>query len=163
MYRVPLVPHDFQPPRTLEAERFRLRPLDHAVMLQDYDAVIRGAAAIARAYRREAAYYRAFTLQDEVIELGWHVGEWRRRRSFAYAVMSHDDATCYGSVYVYPTPKRDYDAEIIQWTVPDAPGPDFDTHLQATVRDWLSQAWPFARVAFPGRDIDWASWDALPE
>ena len=163
MYRQPLIPAGFEPPRELSLGDCRLRPLDHEVMLADYDAVVRGAEAIAGAYRREPRYYREFSLADEVIELGWHVGEWRRRRSFAYAVMSPDGARCFGSVYVYPTLKRDHDAEVILWTTPDAPGPGFEARLLAAVRAWLAEAWPLRSVAFPGRDIPWAEWDALPE
>ena len=30
------------------------------------------------------------------------------------------------------------------------------------VRDWVAREWPFGRVAFPGRDVPWAQWRALP-
>jgi hypothetical protein len=162
VYKVPLIPKGFEAPVALEAERFRLRPLNYEVMLADYEAVIKGAGNLARAYEREEAYYRNFTLQDEIIELGWHIGEWRRRRSFAYAVMRPDGGTCYGSVYVYPTMKRDYDAHVILWTVPEAPA-GLEGELYAAVRRWLGEAWPFAKVGYPGREMPWADWHALPD
>ena len=160
MYRSPLVSPDFAVPSTLEAEAFRLRPLDYEVMLQDYEALVTGAEHIARAYERDESYYQGFTLQDEVIELGWHIGEWRRRHSFAYAVMSHDGKRCFGSFYLYPTLKRDYDAMGVMWTVE---GPDFDRGAFGTVSQWVANVWPFREVGYPGRSQSWKDWHALPE
>ena len=90
MYKVPLIPESFVPPERLEADSFRLQPLFYDVMLQDYEAVLLGADNLARAFGRESFDRTAYTLQQEVIEIGWHSGEWRRRNSFAYANMSHD-------------------------------------------------------------------------
>lgn len=162
MYRAPLIEPDFQVPTSLEARQFRLRPLDFEVMLQDYAAVLEGASNIAAAYERDASYYRNFTLQDEVIELGWHIGEWRRRKSFAYAIMSHDGARCYGSFYLYPTFKRGYEAMGVLWMVPGTPAAA-DPQTFATISRWVSEAWPFANVGYPGREPSWAAWHALPE
>src|ERR1700744_6170112 len=121
MYKVPLVPDSFTAPTAFESERFRLGPLNYEVMLADYEAAMKGATALTTADREDEYDYSKFTLQDEIIELGWHIGEWRRRHSFAYSIMSPDSKTCYGSVYINPTMKRDYDAQIILWTVPGAP------------------------------------------
>ncbi len=35
--------------------------------------------------------------------------------------------------------------------------------LLADIRSWLADAWPFSNVAFPGRDISWQEWNALPD
>ena len=157
----PLVPDDFEPPRTMEAEDFQLRPLDYEVMLQDFEAVVTGASGIAKAYQRDESYYRNFTLQDEVIEIGWHMGEWRRRNSFAYAIMSHDGERCFGSFYIYRTPKCEHDAMGILWTIPD-PDPEFDTSVFETVAKWVDVSWPFATIGYPGRRLSWEDWRALP-
>ena len=37
----------------------------------------------------------------------------------------------------------------------------FDAELYAWVQTWVRAKWPFANVAYPGRAIDWATWDAL--
>jgi hypothetical protein len=36
-----------------------------------------------------------------------------------------------------------------------------DGKLGGAFRHWLAGAWPFKRVAFPGRDIPWDAWNAL--
>ena len=161
MYRAPLVPADFEVPSTLEADGFRLQPLTYELMLEDYEAVIAGAKNLGIAFDDPSFDPKAYTLQREVVELGWHMGEWRRRKSFAYANMSPDCATCYGSVYVHPTMKRDYDAHVITWVRPETPE-GFDEHVYRIVREWM-KGWPFERVGYPGREMSWKDWHALPE
>src|SRR5262245_2157866 len=143
MYRAPLVPENFSPPEKFETEQFSLRPLFSEVMLQDYEAVIKGGSNLAKAFGRASFDVASYTLQREIIEVGWHSGEWSRKKSFAFAIMTLDEKTCYGSVYLYPTFKRDYDAHVVMWVVPDAPGPDFEAFLYATVKDWVASKWPF--------------------
>jgi hypothetical protein len=36
----------------------------------------------------------------------------------------------------------------------------FDAELYAWVTNWIKKDWPFAKVAYPGRAIDWSVWDA---
>jgi hypothetical protein len=31
------------------------------------------------------------------------------------------------------------------------------------VRAWLPTAWPSDNVVYPGRDLPWEAWDALPD
>jgi hypothetical protein len=38
-----------------------------------------------------------------------------------------------------------------------------DQVLYATVRRWLAERWPFTRVAWPGRELPWEEYDALPD
>jgi hypothetical protein len=161
MWHAPLVPDDFKVPESLECEGYRLRPLNYDVMLQDYDAVHRARANIAKAVNLDEEFFRTWPIQSSVIEMGWHMGEWRRRRSFTYSIMSHDNKMCYGSVYVYPTPKRDFDAQVMIWTTPDRPD-GFDNSVYETVRKWIADVWPLGRVGYPGREISWSEWKKLP-
>ena len=77
--------------------------------------------------------------------------------------LSHDGKTCFGSVYVHPTLKREYDAHLIMWVVPDAPGDEFEAFVYATVRHWIADDWPFERIGHPGREMGLEEWRALPE
>jgi len=36
----------------------------------------------------------------------------------------------------------------------------FDAALYKWVADWVKD-WPFRNVAYPGRSIDWATWDSM--
>jgi hypothetical protein len=35
---------------------------------------------------------------------------------------------------------------------------DLDKELYQTVLRWLSEKWPFSKVAFPGRCVSWDDW-----
>ena len=37
----------------------------------------------------------------------------------------------------------------------------FDAELYAWATKWVKTEWPFERVAYPGRAINWGTWDAL--
>ena len=160
LYNVPLVPSTFDAPVAFEGKGFRLRPLSYDVMMLDYVAVMKGALNLTTADREDEYDYSKFTLQDEIIEVGWHTGEWRRRHSFAYSIMTPDDVTCLGSVYINPTRKRDYDAEAIMWVTPDAPAGSDDAVYQG-VKRWLAEVWPFKTVGYPGREVSFKDWDKL--
>jgi hypothetical protein len=68
-----------------------------------------------------------------------------------------------GCVYVYPTRKRGYDAEVYLWARETKLGTGLDASLYAEVKRWLKSEWPFVNAALPGRDIDWGTWNAIPE
>jgi hypothetical protein len=40
---------------------------------------------------------------------------------------------------------------------------DLDQVLCETVRGWLAERWPFPRVAWPGRELPWEEYEALPD
>ena len=103
------------------------------------------------------------TLESDLIDLGWHQREALLRRSFNYAVMSLDESRLLGCVYVDPPEKQGADADVGLWVRADEFGTGLEEELEAAVRRWLASDWPFADVRWPGRDIAWADWDALPD
>ena len=93
--------------------------------------------------------------------------EWELSLSYTYTVMSLDGSTCLGCVYVMPPEKAGFDAQVIYWARSGQPAPagaaSLTAHLGEALEAWLaSDAWPFKRVAWPGRKIPWAEWAALP-
>ena len=42
-------------------------------------------------------------------------------------------------------------------------GIGLDASLCSAVELWLKSEWPFANAAFPGRNIDWDTWNAIPD
>jgi len=133
-----MVPDDFQIPQTLQTEHFLLRPLTVHDVVKDFDAMIsRGAVT------------EGLTLEQNLIDLGWHQKEFQRRSSFAYTVMAPDEERCLGCVYIYPSPTRGADVDVSMWVRGDRP--DLDPILFETVRRWIGEAWCFRRVNYPGR------------
>ena len=64
-----------------------------------------------------------------------------------------------GSVYLSPSPVPGYDALVRLWVTKAEYDAGFDAELYAWVVDWVRKDWPFRKVAYPGRSIDWATWD----
>jgi hypothetical protein len=61
-----------------------------------------------------------------------------------------------------PTTKRDHDASVLLWARQSELATGLEDRLHAAVQSWLTAAWPFRAVAYPGRSIDWDTWRALP-
>jgi hypothetical protein len=84
------------------------------------------------------------------------------RRSFAYTVVTPSESMVLGCVYINPTPKRGYDAAVYLWARQSELAGGLEIHLYDAVKAWIAKEWPFRTFAFPGRDIDWETWRAIP-
>lgn len=158
----PFISPDFDVPHRLETTDFRLRTLTVNDVVKDYDAVMSSAEHLKTIWPG-SGWPEGLTLEQNLIDLGWHQKEFQRRRSFAYTVVTLDESRVIGCVYIDPTRKRGYDAEVYLWAREAAVGSSSDARLFETVHDWLAAEWPFENVAFPGREIDWQSWNDIPE
>ncbi len=96
-----------------------------------------------------AAPSEGLTLEQNLVDLGWHQKEFQLRRSFAYTVMSPDESVCLGCVYLYPT--DDADARVHMWVRRRVGEDGLDPVLEQAVRAWVDEAWPFETVSYPGR------------
>jgi hypothetical protein len=110
------LPPGFEVPALLETDRFRLRPLTVHDVVKDYDAVMTSREHLWRQFGQAWGWPPAdLTLEQDLIDLGWHQKEFQRRSSFDDAVMSLDEARLLGCVYVDPPEKAGYDAEVCLW------------------------------------------------
>lgn len=126
-------------PKTLETPHFRLRPLTIHDVVKDYDAMMSRGAITAR-----------LTLEQNLIDLGWHQKEFQRRSSFTYTVMALDEQRCLGCVYFYPSADPETDVDVSLWARGDRP--DLEPILDATVRVWIEEQWCFRRVNYRPAD-----------
>jgi hypothetical protein len=101
-------------------------------------------------------------LEQDLIDLAWHQKEAQRRSSFAYAVMRPDERVQLGCFYIVPSQKQGVGAAAALWVRASELAGDLDEELYGTVRRWLADSWPFSRVAWPGRELPWEEYDALP-
>lgn len=131
-------------------------------VVKDYDAVISSVEHLATVWPT-SGWPLGLTLEQNLIDLGWHQKEFQTRRSFTYTVLSPDQASVLGCVYILPTRKRDYDAAVYLWARQSTLASGLEERLFATVMDWLNEIWPFSRIAFPGRNVEWETWQAEPE
>jgi hypothetical protein len=152
------VPADFQVPPRLEADGFHLRMLTVNDLVKDYDAVMTSMARLKGLMKPGSTWPEGLTLEDDLIDLGWHQREFLLRRSFCYTVMSPDESVCLGCCYIYPSEKTSFDAKAYWWVRTSAVAEGMNGRLGKAFQGWLQDHWPFKRVAYPGRDISWETW-----
>ena len=158
---IPFVPQDFDVPKSLETDEFRLRMLTVNDVVKDFDAVVTSTEHLGTVWP-EKTWPRGLTLEQNLIDLGWHQKEFQMRRSFAYTVVSLCESTVKGCVYIEPTLKDGHDAEIYLWARQSELASGLEVRLYDTVRGWIAGLWPFKNPAFPGRSIDWENWSKIP-
>ena len=159
----PFVPDDFTVPEKLETEEIRLRMLTVNDVVKDYDAVMTSVDHLKTVWPGSGWPAEDLTLEQNLIDLGWHQREFQTRRSFAYTVVTPSESRVVGCVYIDPTRKRGYDAAVFLWARQSELAAGLEDRLYASVRSWIANHWPFQKVAFPGRDIAWDTWRSIPD
>jgi hypothetical protein len=158
----PFVPDEFEVPLRIEQPGYVLRPLTVGDVEHDYDAVMSSVESLRHVFRDGDGWPADdMTLQDNLRDLEMHQGHFEQRVGFTYTVETPDGGRCLGCVYVYPAERGGYDARVNYWVRDSDKARGLDDELGAFLRLWLRDAWPFARVAFPGREIPWPEWEAL--
>ena len=160
MYKEPLVPADFTVPLVLETEHMRLRPLTINDVVKDFEAVVTSEARLLDVFQMPGGWPLGLTLEQNLIDAGWHQAEFQRRTSFAFTVVSLDESEVLGCMYIYPTDKPDYDAQIYMWVRHSRADDGLDQHLFETVEQWIGNDWPFTNPAYPSRRISLQEWRA---
>ncbi len=159
---VPFIPPEFAVPERLETTEFRLRMLTVNDVVKDYDAVMTSVDHLKTIWPG-GRWPEGLTLEQDLIDLGWHQREFQTRRSFAYTVVTPSESMVIGCVYIDPTRRRGYDAAVFLWARQSELAGGLEARLYAAVKSWIAKDWPFKKVAFPGRDIAWDAWRSIPE
>lgn len=155
------VPVDFQVPTSAKGEGFKLQPLGPALVKLDFDAYMSSIEHLQATFTRSTSWPHAgITASEAMQDMDNEQARFQARRSFAYGVLTADGTREMGSVYVAPSSVEGYDAVVKMWVTQADYDAGFDAKLYAWVSQWVKAEWPFARVAYPGRSIDWSTWDA---
>ncbi len=157
----PFVPTDFKVPDTLQNEHFRIRMLTVNDVVKDYDAVMSSIDHLKEMYPLSNWPSNDLTFEQDLIDLGWHQKEFQLRSSFAYTVVSLDESQVIGCLYINPTTIGTYDAKVSMWVRTSALNDGLDAILFDYVEKWISKDWPFKKVAYPGRKINWKEWKSM--
>ena len=144
-----LVPDDFDVPVGMETDRYRLRMLSINDVVKDYHAVMSSIDHLKGVLDPDSPWPAGLTLEQDLIDLGWHQKEFQKRSSFAYTMMGLDEERCLGCVYIYPSETAD--AEVFMW-VRNEEFEALDGDLLNRVRLWIAEEWPFETVRYPGRE-----------
>nr|WP_029623403.1 hypothetical protein [Sphingomonas elodea] len=161
-HRAPdFVPARFRPPSLVTAPGFKLVPLGPALVQIDFAAYMSSIEHLQKTFTRGTAWpHPGITAADAMRDMETEQARFRMRKSFAYAVLTPDGRRERGCVYIAPSPVGGHDAMVQLWVTKAEHDAGFDAELYAWVRDWVARDWPFQHVAYPGRAIDWATWDA---
>lgn len=158
---IPFIPKTFVVPPLLETGEFRLRMLTVNDVVKDYDAVMTSVEHCKTIWGSK--WPEGLTLEQNLIDLAWHQKEFQTRRSFAYTVVQPDESRVLGCVYLEPTRKRGYDAEVYLWARQSELAAGLEERLYSAVRKWVASLWPFKSVAYPGRSVSWEAWHAIQD
>lgn len=149
----PFVPKDFIIPEKLETDKFRLRVLTVNDVVKDYDAVMTSVEHLQGVFGERSTWpLKSLTLEQDLIDLGWHQKEFQKRSSFAYTVMNLDESECLGCIYIYPPSDPNFDCEVYLWVRKSEFDKGLDPVLFQTVKNWIEKEWPFKNISYPGRD-----------
>ena len=155
------IPANFSVPIKLETSKLRLRMLTVNDVVKDYDAVMSSTDHLQGVFGPGSKWpTKDLTFEQDLIDLGWHQKEFQNRSSFAYTVMSLDERECLGCVYIYPLENKKHDAKVLLWVRASEADTGLDKHLFDVVSKWISEKWPFTKVGYPGRPIDWKTWNS---
>jgi len=148
----PFVPQDFNVPEVLQTDKFRLRMLSVSDVEKDYEAVMTSIDHLRGVFGENSKWpTKDLTLEQDLRDLQWHQNEFHNRSSFTYTVMNLDETICLGCVYIYPSKSPDFEADVYMWVRKSEYDRGLDPILFKTVKNWITDQWPFKKVCFPGR------------
>lgn len=158
----PFVAADFAVPTDVPGDGFRLVPLGPDLVRIDFDAYMASIEHLQKTFTRNTSWpHPNITDADAMKDMVTEQGRFKRRESFAYAVLTPDGSRERGCVYVYPSEIEGYDAVVTLWVTKAEYDAGFDPALYTWVTGWMARQWPFKRIAYPGRAIAWDAWDAM--
>lgn len=142
-----------------------LRPIRESDVDIDYPAVMGSRERLWSMFGQVWGWPPAtMTHEQDREDLARHEEEIEAHESFNYALFADDEETALlGCVYVDPPEKLGADADVSWWVVDDLVGSPAEAALDEAVPVWLAQRWPFEVVRYPGRELTWAEWEALPD
>jgi hypothetical protein len=152
------------PSRLDVATGHHLRPIREADLELDYPAVMGSQARLWSIFGPAWGWPPADMTRDhDRADLARHEREITAHESFNYALFDAAETALLGCVYIDPAVKIGADADVCWWVIDDLVGSPVEVALATAVPHWLATDWPFERVRYPGRDLTWQEWLALPD
>jgi hypothetical protein len=96
--------------------------------------------------------HAGLTMADAMKDMQSEEARFKARKSFAYAVLAPDKSRELGSVYVRPSRKPGFDAQVTMWVIKEQFDRGFEKELLAAVKSWIAKEWPFKSVDFPSKN-----------
>ena len=156
------VPVDFRVPVHHQTNTFQLKPLGPDLVKVDYDAYMSSIDHLQKTLGSTKWPQAGLTMTDAMQDMRNEEERFQSRKSFAYGVLTLDGSKELGSVYIRPSRKQGFDAEVTMWVTKEQFDRGFEEELYQAVRAWVTKEWPFRKVAYPKRTISESEWNTLP-
>ncbi len=159
------LPQDFTIPRKVWRDTFLIRPLCMEDVVRDFTCYMSCVD-----YIREGEFIQPITmpfldfprhdatLRSALVLLAVAEYEMSLGRRVEYGLFSRDETEEFGCIYIMPSMKRGFDAQVTFWIREDQASA-LEADLLEFLRAWVPSAYPhLERIAFPGRDVSWNDW-----
>jgi hypothetical protein len=158
------LPADFAHPTTVPVmDGYHLRPIRESDTEIDYPAVMGSRERLWQLYGEAWGWPpETMTIEADRADLARHEREIAAHESFNYALLNLAETELLGCVYIDPPERAGADAEISWWVVDDRVGTPLEAAMEIVVPRWVARVWPFEKPRYPGRDLSWQEWLALP-
>lgn len=161
-----LFPANFRAPLSADLDGYQLQLLSAEHAEADYRAVMDAAARIRGVFGADNLWPPAdLSFEDNLADLVRHQQESLTNISFAYAVRQQADYA--GCLYIKPFKSRlEHDRrrgiyrELCYLWVTEAFVAQ-EAAIYQRCHAWVRAAFPLEGAIWPGRELDWAQWDAL--
>jgi hypothetical protein len=150
-----LVPAGYPVPSVVRDAGWHLEVMTLRHVLRDFQCFLENREHLEVGMKRyetdwEWVWPPGLTLEEDVVEMGWCHGSFRRRSAFCYMLLADDGSRSLGCVYLFPTDEP-HDVRLEFWVTEKAFNDGLESDLAEFLRRWLSETWPFERVRWPER------------
>jgi hypothetical protein len=148
----PFVPDEFEVPERERTDLFVIEPLQERHNKSDYEAW-----TSSREHIRATPGFigdklwvdENSSLADNAASIARHSKDFEERAEFNYAVLDPGTGEVIGSVYIRPSDRDGYDADVRSWVRADRA--ELDKVLHDQVTRWLAAVWPFRKPDYAAR------------
>ena len=164
------LPTGFEIPETEVPGKFVIRPLSMDLLIYDYQCLMLSREHLATSGDiwppGEFEFPPAdFTFRELLALLGEVEVAMSQGNRVEYSVMNPEQTEEIAVIYIKPSPKVGYDAMVNLFVRGDLfATTNLDQEVYEFARQWIPEVYPFDanRIAYPGREITWDDWIALP-
>lgn len=141
-------------PTNLEKDKYRARKLCARDVYLDYFAVM-SSIDIIHQTRHDRWPSPNLTIEEDLIDLGWHQREFEHGSSFAFTMMNKDESECLGCIYFYPENESDsnYEVEVSWWITQKFYDEGMYDEVSWDIREWVEKDWPYKKVFFSNKQL----------
>jgi RimJ/RimL family protein N-acetyltransferase len=145
-----VVPDDFAVSAGLRTEVFTLEPLSVRHNELDFAAWTSSIEHIRQTPGYpDGRWPRLMSPEQNTADLARHERDFASRDGFTYTVLDPATGDVIGCVYLYPSQREGYDADVRSWVRADRA--DLDKPLYEVVSGWLARDWPFTSPDYAPR------------